>query len=129
MRAAAEIYKFSSGVEGNHRLGNFFFDQLALENLLGFLVKIERFGLGQVFALVGQVLRGEVVHFLFNFYEVVGRERLLAHKFFVEEPGVYRGANAEFNVGIKLHHGGGKKMCGRVTKDEERIGIFVGENF
>jgi len=74
VRAAAEIDKFSGAVEGNHGLGNFFFDQLALKNLLGFLVKLERFGLGQVLAFVRQILRGKLVHFsFFDFYQVVGR--------------------------------------------------------
>ena len=128
VRAAAEIDKFSGGVEGDHRLGDFFFDQFALKNLVGFLVELQRFGLGHVLALVGQVLRGKLVHFLFDFGEVVGSERLLAHEF-VEKAVVHRRADAEFHVGIKLHHRRGKKVRGGVAKNEKRVRIFVGENF
>src|SRR5260370_36091040 len=46
MRAAAEVDEFSGGVEGDHRLGGFFFDELALENLVALLVEVQSFGLG-----------------------------------------------------------------------------------
>jgi len=48
----------------------FFFHQLAFENLVGLLVQVERFGLGNELALVRQVLRGELVHLFFDFGEV-----------------------------------------------------------
>jgi len=63
VRAPAKIDKFSGGVKRDHRLGDFFFDQLALKNLIGFFVQLERFGLRHVLALVRQILRGQFVHF------------------------------------------------------------------
>ena len=77
VRAAAEIDEFSGGVEGNHGLGGFFFHQLALESLIRFLVELDGFGLGKQFALVGQILRGQLAHFGFDFGEIFGSERLL----------------------------------------------------
>lgn len=99
VRAPAEIDKFSSGVERNHRLGGFFFDELTLENLIGFFVEIESFGLRNEFALVGEVLGGKLVHFGFDFGEVFRSERFLAEEF-VEEAGVNGRADAEFYVGV-----------------------------
>ena len=46
VRAAAEIDEFSGGIEGNHRLGGFFFHQLAFEFLVAFAIELEGFGLG-----------------------------------------------------------------------------------
>ena len=34
VRAAAKVGEFSGGIEGNHRLGDFFLDELALENVV-----------------------------------------------------------------------------------------------
>jgi hypothetical protein len=127
MRPAAEIDEFAGGIERHHRLGDFFFDQLALENLIGFFVELKRFGLGHVLAFVLQVLRGKLVHFLFDFAEVFGRERLFAQKF-VEEAVFHGRPDAEFDVGIQLHHGGGKQVRGGVAEYEQRVGVFVGED-
>src|SRR5580704_7097390 len=127
VRAAAEVDEFAGGVKRDHRVGGFFFDELALKNLVGFFVELDGFRLGDEFALVLQILGGELVHFLFDFLEIFGSERLIAEKF-VKESGVDRRANAEFYVGIKLHHRGGEKMRGGVAKDVERIGIFLGQD-
>ena len=127
VRTAAEVDEFSGGVKRDHRLGGFFFDQLALENLIGFFIELDGFGFRHELALVGEILSGEFVHFVFDFFEIFGSERLLAKKF-VEKAGVDRGADAELYVGIKLHHRGGEKMCRGMAKDVERVGIFFGED-
>src|SRR5580704_14262045 len=127
MRTAAEVDEFAGGVEGDHRVSGFFFDELALENLIGFFVEIDGFRLGDEFALVLQILRSELVHFLFDFFEIFRCERLIAEKF-VEESGGDRRADAEFYVGIKLYHRGGEKMRGGVAEYVERIGIFLGQD-
>src|ERR1700674_6120671 len=49
--AAAEVDKFSGGVERNHRLGGFFFHELALENLVALPVEVQRLRLGDEFAI------------------------------------------------------------------------------
>src|SRR5713226_7814656 len=41
VRAAAEVDEFSRGVERDHRLGGFFFDELALENLVALFVEVQ----------------------------------------------------------------------------------------
>ena len=76
VRAAAEIDKFSGGVKRHHRLGGLFLDQLAFELLVRLAIELERFGLGNQLALVGNVFRGDLAHLRFDFFEVFGRERL-----------------------------------------------------
>ncbi len=127
VRAAAEVDEFSGGVKRDHQLVGFFFDELALENLVVLFVELESFGLGNELALVGQVLRGELVHLLFDFREIFRSERLLAEEF-VEKTGIGRRADAELDVGIELHHRGGKQMRGGMAEDEERVRIFFGED-
>src|SRR6266436_9832814 len=104
MWAAAEVDEFSGGVEGNHRLGGFFFHELALENLIALFVEVKRFGLGNEFALVGQILRRQLVHFVFDFGEVFLGERLIAQEF-VEKASVNRWTYAEFYFGKEFHNG------------------------
>src|SRR5882724_11103092 len=58
VRAAAEIDEFAGGVKRNHGFDGFFVNQFALEGLIGFPVKLERFRLGDELALVGNILRG-----------------------------------------------------------------------
>src|SRR5579859_1359804 len=55
VRAAAEIDEFASGVERDDRLVGLFLNQLTFKKLVRFLVQLERFGLGNEFALVGQI--------------------------------------------------------------------------
>ena len=117
VRAAAEVEEFSCRIKRDHQLVGFFFDELALENLVGLLVELERFRLGNEFALILQILRSEFVHFLFNLGEIFRSERLVAKKF-VEKAGVDGRADAELNVGIKLHHGGGEQMRGGMAEDD-----------
>src|SRR5258708_24693369 len=65
VRAAAEVDKFSRGVEGDHRLRGFFFYKLTFETLLALFVEVEGFGIWRELSLGWQVLRGELVHLLF----------------------------------------------------------------
>ncbi len=99
MRAAAEVDEFSRGVKRNHGFGGFFFHQLAFENLVALFVEFESFGLGNELALVGQILRGKLVHLFFDFCEVFLRERLLAQEL-IEEAGVDRRTDAKLHIGI-----------------------------
>ncbi len=115
MRAAAEVDEFSSGIEGNHRLGGFFLDQFAFENLVGLFVEVQRFRLGNEFALVGQVLRRELAHLLFDFGEVFLGERLLAQEF-VEEAGVDWRTDTEFHVWKEFHNRSREQVCGGMAK-------------
>src|SRR6266478_5373748 len=127
MRAAAEVDEFSSGVERNHRLGGFFFDKLALKNLVGLFVEVQGFRLGNELAFVRQILRGKLVHLFFDFGEVFLGERLIAQEF-VEKAGVDRRTNAKLHAGIEFHHRGGEEMRRGMTKHEERIRIFFRED-
>ena len=124
MRPAAEIDEFAGGVERNHRLDGFFLHQLALEFLVPLAVELERFGLGNHLALVGDVLRGELVHLCFDFFEVFGRERLLAQEF-VEEAVIDGRADAQLHVGKKLEHRRGQQMRGGVAEHLHASGSFA----
>src|SRR5262249_54286471 len=50
-------------------------------------------------------------------------------KKFVKEAVVDGRADAELDVGVKLHHGGGEQVSCGVTEDEKGVGILVGEDF
>ena len=67
VRAAAEVDEFAGGVERHHRLDGFFLDQLAFEFLIGLAIELERLGLGNQLALVGNVFRGKLVHLGLDF--------------------------------------------------------------
>jgi hypothetical protein len=127
VRTPAEVDELAGGVEGDDRLFRFFLDKLALEDLIGFFVKLECFRFGNELALVGQILGGKLVHFRFDLGQVVQSKGLVAEKL-VEEAGVDWRANAELDVGIKLHNSGGEQMRGGMAEDEERVGIFFGED-
>ncbi len=127
MRAAAEVEEFAGAVKRDHQLVGFFFDEFTLEDLVVFLVELEGFGLGNELAFIGQVLRSKLVHLFFDFREIFRSERLVAQKF-VEKASVDGRADAELDVGIKLHHSGGEQMRRGMTKDEERVGILFGED-
>ncbi len=127
MRAAAEVDEFAGGVEGDHRVVGLFLHQLAFEFLIRFAIEIERLGLGNQLAFVGNVFRGQLAHLDLDLFEVFRRERLVAQKF-VEEPGIDRRANAELHVRIQFKHRGGQKVRGRVPENLHGVGIFRGEN-
>src|SRR6266851_1618549 len=118
MWAAAEIDEFSGGVEGNHRLGGFFFHQLAFESLVGLFVEVESFGLGNEFALVGQILRRQLVHFIFDFGEIFLGERLIAQEF-VEKASVNWRTDAKLYVGKEFHNRGSQKMRGGMAEHKK----------
>src|SRR5712664_230453 len=125
--SAAEVDELAGGVERDDGLYGFFFDELALEDLVGFFVELESFWLGHELALIGEILRGKLVHFGFDFDQVVGGERFFA-KEFIEEAGVDWRPNAKLDVGIQLHDRRGKKVRGGMAEDEKRVGIFFGED-
>ncbi len=127
VRAAAEVDEFPGGVERDHRLDGFFLDQLAFEFLVRLAIEVERLGLGDQLALVGNVLRGDLVHPGFDFFEVFRRERLVAEEF-VEKSGFDRRADAEFYVGIELEDGRGEQMRGGVAQHLDGVGILRGED-
>src|SRR5215472_15000144 len=123
VRAAAEVNEFASGVEGNYLLDRFFFDQFALEDLVALFVKVQRFGLGDEFALVRQVLSGKLVHFLLNFRQVLLGKGLVAEKF-VEEASVDRWTDAQFYIRKEFHDRRGEQMRGGMPEHKKRVGIL-----
>src|SRR5437762_13629927 len=125
--AAAEVDEFPRGVERDHRLGCFFFHQLALENLVALFVEVQSFRLRDEFALVWQILRRELVHLLFDFGEVFLSERLITQEF-VEKARVDGRTDAQLHVGIQLHHRSGEQMRRGMAEHKERIGISFRED-
>ena len=63
------------------------------------------------------------MHFLFDLLEIFHGERLLTQEF-VEEAVLNRRADAKLHAGIKLRHGRGEQVSGRVTEDVQCVGIF-----
>ena len=99
MRPTAEIDELAGGVKRNHRLNCFFFHQLALENLIRFRVQLDSLRLGHQLAFVLQILRRKLVHFLFNFREIVGSKRFVAQEF-VEESSIDRRSDTQLHIRI-----------------------------
>ena len=83
--------------------------------------------MGRSLRSFGRSLRGELVHLLFDFFEIFGSERLLAQKF-VEKSVFDRRADAELHVGIEFHDRGGQKMRRGMAEDVESVRIFFGED-
>ena len=127
MRAAAKIDEFPGGVERDHGLIGFFFDQLAFEDLVGVLVQLQGFVFWQELALVGKILGGKLVHFLFDFFQIFGGEWFVAQEF-VEKAVFDRRPDAQFHVRVKLHDSGGQKMRGGMAKNVEGVWIFFCED-
>ena len=123
MRAPAEIYKFPGRVKRHQWIGGLFLNQLAFELLVRVAIDLDRLELGNKFALVRNVFRGDLAHFRFDFFQVFGRERFLAHEF-VEKSGFRGRPDAEFHVRIKLQHGGGEQMGRRVAEDLHGVRIL-----
>ena len=86
-----------------------------------------RLGLGHHLALVGNVLRRKLAHFLFDALEVFGRERLVAHEI-VEKSGVDRRTDTQLHVWKKFQHRRGEQMRGRVPQHLNRVRIFRRED-
>src|SRR5262249_27501067 len=127
MWAAAEVDEFSRGVKRDHRLVGLFLDQFAFKNLVGILVKLQRFGFGQELALVLQILFGKLVHLLFDFPQVFGGEGLLAQEF-VKEAIVNRRTDAQLHIGVNLGHRRGQQVRRRMAENVERVRVLFGED-
>ena len=127
VRPPAKIDKLTRGVEGDHRLGRFFLHQLALELLIQTAIEIERLGLGDKLALIGNVHGGELVHLSLDFRQVLGSKRLVANEFVKEAVLDWR-PDAQLNARVELEDRGSKQMRCGMTKYLDRLGILGGEN-
>ena len=127
VRPAAEINKFSGGVERDQRLDGLFFHKLALESLIGIFVELQRLGLRQKFPLVRQIACGDLVHLRFNFFKIF-RSEWFGTQEFVEEPVVNRRPDAQLDVRIEFEDRCGKKMRGRMPENLNRVRVLRGEN-
>ena len=107
VRAQAEVNELAGGVELHHLAVREVAHQLALERLLLLLVELHGLVERNQFALVGQVLVAQLGHLLFDFFQVLGREGLLAQEL-VEEALVGGWADAELHFGIEFQHRGGQ---------------------
>ena len=127
VRAAAEVDEFAGGVERHHRLDGFLLDQFALEGLIPLFVQLDGLGLRQQLALVGNILRRQLVHLLLDARQVFGRERLLAQEF-VEKAGVDGRTDAQLHIGEKFEHRRREQVRRRMPKYGQRIGILRGKD-
>ena len=125
MRAAAEIDEVrSQGVLGEYFAGALI-DQFAFHPRVG--IFLEAFVFARIDALVGEVARLKLPHFLFDLLEVFRRERRGAVEVVVETV-VDGRPDAQLGFGIELEYGRGQKMGGRMAVDTERLGILGGED-
>ena len=81
----------------------------------------------QKFARVGNILLHQLLHFLFDLFEVFGRERGRAIEI-VEESAFGGGSVAELGLGKEFENCGRQQMRGGMPKDFQGLGIFLGED-
>src|SRR6059058_4049906 len=79
MRAAAEVEKLASLVDRNLFIGTReLLNEVALHEVAFTLEALQAFIARQKLARIRQVLLHQLLHFLFDFFQVLGRERSLA---------------------------------------------------
>ncbi len=74
----------------------------------------------RVDALVGEIARLNLPHFLFDFFQIFGRERRGAVEIVIEA-GVDGRPDAELGFGIELEHGRGQQVRGGMAIDLQRF--------
>src|SRR5262249_60135096 len=84
-------------------------------------------GVGEEFALVGDVFLGKLAHLGLDAREILRGEGSLAQEF-IKKAVLDRRADAELHVGKKLEHCRRKQVRGRVAEDFERLGVVAGED-
>src|SRR5438874_1810424 len=100
---------------------------MALHEVAFFFEFLEALLAGQKLARVWLVALNDLLHLLFDFLEVLSRERSGTVEI-IEEAAFSGGAVAELGLGKKLEDGGGKQVRGRMTIDFERLGILVSKD-
>jgi hypothetical protein len=114
----------SQGVLGEY-FARALIDQLALHPCVGIL--LEAFVFARIDALVGEVARLKLPHFLFDLLEVFRREGRGAVEVVVESV-VDGRPDAQLGFGIEFEHCRGQKMSGRMAVHTERLGILGSED-
>ena len=128
MRPAAEVEKLAGLVDRNLFIGlGELLDEVALHEVAFTLEALQAFIARQKFARVRQVLLHQLLHFLFDFFQVLGRERSLAIEV-VKESALGRRTVAELGLGKKLEHRRRQQMRRRMPINSQRLRIFVGED-
>src|SRR3954452_15657555 len=99
MGTAAEIGEFSGPVHGNLFIGlGELLDEMALHEVAFFFELLQTLFARQKFARVRNILLNQLLHFGFDFLQVVGSERRRTVKV-VKESGLSRRTVAEFGLG------------------------------
>ena len=127
MRAAAEIDELAGLVERNLIIGlGELFDEVALHEIAFGLESLESLVAVEKIAGVRLVAIDDLLHLLFDLFEVFRNEGSLAQKV-IEEAGFGGRTVTELGLRKEFQHGGSKQMRRRVMEDLERLGVFLGE--
>src|SRR4051794_29457283 len=127
MGTAAEIGEFSGPVHGNLFIGlGELLDEMALHEVAFFFELLQTLFARQKFARIGHVLLDELLHLGFDLLQVVWSKRRWTIKV-VEKSALGGGTVAQLGLGKKLKHCRRQQVRGRMPKDFERLGIFLGK--
>jgi len=128
VRAAAEILKLAGFIDGDFFIGlGELLDEVALHEVAFTLELFQTFFARQKFAGVRQILLNELLHLLFDLFQIIGSKRGFAVKV-VEESVLGGGAVAELGLREKFKHGGGQQVRGGMAINFKRLGVLLGED-
>ncbi len=119
---STKVSRILDRVAGDLRLaGGLLFDQLDLQRLTVFGEEAHRFVARPHLPLVRQVLRGELLHLLFDRLEILRHERPVDDEV-VEEPVLGRGTDPALRARKQIGDRGGEQVGGAVTVDVQGLG-------
>src|SRR5262249_15010217 len=128
VRPAAEIEKLAGLVDRNSFVGTReLLDEVALHEVAFALEALQAFIARQKFARIGQVLLHQLLHFVFNLAEVLGRKRSRTVEV-VEKSAFGRRTVAKLGLGKKLEHRRCQQMRRRMPVNSERLRISFRED-
>ena len=124
MRPAAEVEKLAGLINRNLFIGlGELLDEVALHEVAFTLEALQAFIARQKFARIRQVLLHQFLHFLFDFLQVLGRERGRTVKV-VKESALGRRPVAELGLRKQLEHRRRQQMRRRMPVNSQRLRIL-----
>ncbi len=128
VRAAAEIGELTRAINRNFFIGlGELLDEVALHEIAFVLEFVQSLIAGQKFARVRNVLLHQLLHLLFDFFQVLWRKRRGPIEI-VEKSALGWRAVAELGLGEEFEHGGRQQVRRRMPKNFQGLGIFLSQD-
>src|SRR5271166_4178982 len=125
VRTAAEIGELAGTVDRNFFIGlGELLDEMALHEVAFFFELRQSLIARQKLTRIRNVLLYEFLHFLLDFFEILGRKRSWPIEI-VKKSALGRRTVPKFGLGKKFQHGRREQMRRRMPVDFERLGIFL----